>query len=58
MESDKEGFYLHAMLFNLYVDDLSSLMSSSKVGCIFGDQVIINHIYYADDLHGSFLSVQ
>ena len=40
------------MLFNLYVDDLSSLPSSSKVGCIFGDQVI-NHISYADDLdHG------
>ena len=37
------------MLFNIYVDDLSSPLSSSKVGRIFGDQVI-NHISYVDDL--------
>ena len=34
------------MLFNIYVD---AELSSSKVGCIFGDHVI-NHISYADDL--------
>ena len=45
----RQGGILSPMLFNLYVDDLSSLLSSSKVGCIFGDQVI-NHISYADDL--------
>ena len=37
------------MVFNIYIDDLSSILSSCNSGCKFGNQTI-NHISYADDL--------
>ena len=35
--------------FTVYIDDLSSILSSCNSGCKFGNQMI-NHISYADDL--------
>ncbi len=45
----KQGGILSPKLFNIYVDDLSTVLNSSNIGCCFND-VIINHLYYADDL--------
>jgi hypothetical protein len=35
-------------MFNVFVDDLSALLSKSYVGCYIND-VCINHLFYADD---------
>ena len=35
--------------FFLYMDDLSSLLNTSRIGCHI-DDVCINHVFYADDL--------
>ena len=36
-------------LFNVYVDNLSSMLNKCNVGCYFGG-LLVNHIMYADDL--------
>ncbi len=37
------------MLFNIYVDDLSTVLNKFNVGCCF-NAIILKHLYYADDL--------
>ena len=37
------------LLFNVYMDALSSSMSNTPIGCSIGG-VMVNHIMYADDL--------
>ena len=37
------------LLFNVYMDALSSSMSDTPIGCSIGG-VMVNHIMYADDL--------
>ncbi len=38
------------MLFKIYVDDLSTALNKCNVGCCF-NTIILNHLYYADDLY-------
>ena len=45
----RQGGILSPWFFNIYIDDLSSILSSCNSGCKFGNQTI-NHISYADDL--------
>ncbi len=45
----KQGGNLSPMLLNIYVDDLSSALNKCNVGCCF-NAIILNHLYYADDL--------
>ena len=45
----RQGSILSPRLYNVYIDDLSVLLSSSNVGSVFGSHVL-NHISYADDL--------
>ena len=45
----RQGGILSPWVFNIYIDDLSSILSSCNSGCKFGNQTI-NHISYADDL--------
>ena len=40
---------LSPLFFNVYMDDLSSILNSAKVGCTI-NEVIINHLMYADDI--------
>ena len=47
MESDKAES-CHPIYF-LYMDELSSTLSSINTGCMVGDQ-LTNHLMYADDL--------
>ncbi len=37
------------MLFNIYVDDLSTALNKCYVGCCF-NVIVLTHLYYADDL--------
>ncbi len=37
------------MLFNIYVDNLSTVLNKCNVGCCF-NAIVLNHLYYADDL--------
>ena len=46
MEYVMEEYYLHLYLL---IDDLSSLLNASRIGCHISD-VCINHVFYADDL--------
>ena len=44
----RQGGILSPLMFNVYVDDLSSVLRKSNVGCHVND-VCINHLFYADD---------
>ncbi len=37
------------MLFNIYVDDLSTALNKCNVGYCF-NAIVLNHLYYADNL--------
>ena len=45
----RQGGILSPWLFAVYMDDLSSLLNTSRIGCHIND-VYINHLFYADDL--------
>ena len=45
----RQGGILSPYLFNIYMDDVSSSLSTYNVGCYYSE-LIINHIMYADDL--------
>ena len=45
----RQGGILSPSLFAVYMDDLSSLLNASRIGCHISD-VCINHVFYADDL--------
>ena len=45
----RQGGILSPYLFNLYMDDLSSRLKSHYAGCKIAN-MIINHLFYADDL--------
>lgn len=45
----RQGSLLSPHLFNVYVDDLSSRMNESKVGCHVSNKCV-NHLSYADDM--------
>ena len=44
-----QGEILFPSLFVVYMDDLSSLLNTNRIGCHI-DDVCINHVFYADDL--------
>ena len=45
----RQGGILSPSLFAVYMDDLSSLLNTSRIGCNI-DDVCINHVFYTDDL--------
>ena len=45
----RQGGILSPLLFNVYMDGLSSSLSNTPTGCSIGG-VMVNHIMYADDL--------
>ena len=45
----RQGGILSALLFNVYMDDLSNELSKCNIGCTLGPK-IINHVIYADDI--------
>ena len=45
----RKGGILSPLLFNVYMDALSSSLSNTPIGCSIGG-VMVNHIMYADDL--------
>ena len=45
----RQGSILSPHLFKIYVDDLSIILNSFKIGCSVSD-LIINHFMYADDI--------
>ena len=45
----RQGSVLSALLFSVYMDDLSTKILHKENGCTIGD-TRINHIFYADDL--------
>ena len=45
----RQGGILSVVLFSIYMDDLSVLLSQSGIGCHI-DDLCINHVFYADDL--------
>ena len=45
----RQGGILSPLFFNVYMDDLSSILNNAKVGCTI-NEVIINHLMYADDI--------
>ena len=52
----RQGGIFSPYLFNVYVDNLSSMLNKCNVGCYFG-RLLVNHIMYADDLVLLSLSV-
>ena len=44
----RQGGIMSPILFNVYMDDLSSILNMSKIGCYFNG-TLYNHIMYADD---------
>ena len=45
----RHGCILSPLFFNVYVDDSSNILNNAKFGCTI-NEVIINHLMYADDL--------
>ena len=45
----RQGSILAPHLFNIYVDGLSVILNSNKIGCSVSS-IIINHRMYADDI--------
>lgn len=45
----KQGGILSPYLFNVYMDELTSLLNKCNTGCILGS-MSVNHLMYADDL--------
>ena len=45
----RQGGILSPSLFAVYMDELSSLLNTSRIGCHIND-VCINHVFYADNL--------
>ena len=45
----RQGSLLSPHLFKVYVDDLSVILNSFKIGCSITN-IIINHLMYADDI--------
>ena len=45
----RQGRTLFPSLFTVYMDDVSSLLNTSMIGCHISD-VCINYVFYADDL--------
>ena len=45
----RQGGILSPLLFDLYMDDISNILNSSRQGCIING-VPVNHIMYADDV--------
>jgi hypothetical protein len=45
----RQGGVLSPVLFNVYMDGLSSVLNTLNTGCYFNG-VLINHLMYADDL--------
>ena len=45
----KQGGTLSPLFFNVYIDELSILLSEQHIGCCVGD-AIVNHLSYADDM--------
>ena len=45
----RQGGILSPYLFNLYMDDLSGCLKEMYAGCKIAN-MIINHLFYADDL--------
>ena len=45
----RQGSILSPHLFKIYVDDLSLILNSFKIGCSISN-IIINHLMYADDI--------
>ena len=45
----RQGGILSPVLFNLYMDNLSSMLNAQSSGCYIGD-VKLNHLMYADDV--------
>ena len=45
----RQGGILSPLLFNVYMDALSSSLSNIPIGCSISG-VMVNHIMYADDL--------
>ena len=39
----------HAILFNVFMDDLSSILRDSFIGCSLSN-VLYNHFFYTDDI--------
>lgn len=44
----RQGGVMSPILFNVYMDDLSTWLNNSDIGCIMNDKPI-NHLMYADD---------
>ena len=44
----RQGGIMSPILYNVFIDDLSFLLSGSKVGCHIKD-TRVNHLFYADD---------
>ncbi len=45
----RQGGIFSPYLFNVYMDDLSNELNACNIGCV-SDNIIINHLMYADDL--------
>ena len=45
----RRGGILSPSLFAVYIDDLSSLLNASRIGCHISN-ICISHVFYADDL--------
>ena len=45
----RQGRILSPVLFSIYMDDLSVLLSQSRIGCHI-EGLCIKHVFYADDL--------
>ena len=51
----RQGGILSPLLFNVYINDLSMRLSETGIGGSIGGK-FVNHLIYADDLCGIFLS--
>lgn len=45
----RQGGILSPVLFNLYLDELSTRLNACSTGCVAGNR-LFNHLMYADDL--------